>query len=215
MPMRKYLPFASGSLLVTLALAGCGGGSGSGSCSGLAACGGVIEGTWAIDSMCIAGDVLGAMSSSMGLPSACSGVLKSFSFENPSGTLTYAGGNETANLSIGMRMEMAYNSACASAMAGTTITVDATICAAMQQQLQSDPTYSSATCSFSNGACDCVVKSQNTSTGVTGYTTSGSTIQYTDGSDPADYCVSDPKLTERQVSPDFGNLTMIANFHRQ
>jgi hypothetical protein len=215
--MTKGLGLRLGiGVLMTMMGIGCGGGSGSGGvCSGLDPCGGDIEGTWAIDSMCIAGDIVAAMSGDLGLPSACSGALTSFAFENPSGTITYAGGYETANLTITMSMAMTYNSACASAAAGTTVTVDATLCSLLQQDLLASSDYSSVACSFGGGACHCAVKGEQTSSGVTGYTVSGNTIEYTDGSDPMDYCVSGAQLTESQIAPDYANLKMIANFHRQ
>jgi hypothetical protein len=201
---------------MTLTTVGCGGGGGSGgTCSGLAPCGGALDGTWVMDSMCITGDIAAVMSADMGLPSACSNMVHSFAFENPSGTVTYGSGNETADFTITMSMEMLVTSACASALAGATVTMNAATCTSMQQSLLSNGTYSSVTCGMAGSACQCAVKEDKASNGVTGYTVSGNSIQYTDGSDPMDYCVSGTKLTERQVSPDYGNLTMIANFHRQ
>jgi hypothetical protein len=201
---------------MTMVGIGCGGGSGSGGiCSGLDPCGGDIEGTWAIDSMCIAGDVVAAMSGGFGLPSACNGALKSFAFENPTGTITYAGGYETADLTVTMSMAMDYTSACASAMVGSAVTLDATLCDLLQQELLTSGNYSSAACSFGGGACHCAVKGEQTSSGVTGYTASGHTIQYTDGSASMDYCVSGTQLTESQIATDYDNLKMIANLHRQ
>ena len=214
--MTKYLVVLIGLGAITMTAVGCGGGSGSGgTCSGVAPCGGTLDGTWAIDSMCITGDVVAVVTADMSLPSACSSMVSSFAFEDPSGTVTYAGGNETADFTVTMSMDMQITQACASALAGSAVTMNAAMCSSMQQSLLSNGSYSSVTCSLAGSTCRCTAKQDKASSGVTGYTVSGNTIQYTDGSDPMDYCVSGATMTDRQVSPDYGNLTMIAKLHRQ
>jgi hypothetical protein len=215
--MTRRLGVLLGFGVLPMVGVGCGGGSGKGGvCIGLDPCGGDIEGTWAIDSLCIQGDVIASVTASMNMPAACNGALKDFTFENPTGTVSYAGGYESANVTVATSVEMDINSACASALSGTPVTVDATLCSLLQGNLLgSNSPYSGATCTFGSGACQCALQGEEASTDVTGYTVSGHTITYTDGSAPADYCVSGTQLTESQVSPEYGDLKLIAKFHRE
>lgn len=164
--------------------------------------------------MCVQGDVTAGMAAQVNLPAACNSFYQTLSFEGASGTITYAGDIESSAVSMTMSMDLLITQACASAMAGSAVTMDATLCSSMQQSMLTNANFKSATCSLSGGNCSCVVKGDYTSAKEIGYSLSGNTITYSDGSDPAGYCVSGNTLTERDVNPDFSSLVMVATLQR-
>ena len=191
-----------------------GGTGGGGTCSGAAPCGGALDGTWQMDSVCT-GDLTPATRAQLGLPAECSDSLESVSIDSMRGTLTYSVGTESSDLTMTLTMQLLFTQACLNAMAGTPVTLNASTCTSMQQSLASSGKYSTATCSYSSAACRCVVSGDQSSTNSTAYTVAGDSIVYTDGSDPVSYCVSGTTLTERQTSStDFPGVTMVATLHR-
>jgi hypothetical protein len=193
---------------------GSGGSSSGGTCGGAVACGGALDGTWQIDSMCVQGDWVATMGAQLGLPAACSGALRSVSIDHVSGTISYSAGTETANITMTVTVDFMYTQVCVAALSGTTGTLDASMCASFQQALLSGGQFSQATCSYSNAGCRCVETGDQTTTNTTPYTVSGNNIVYSDGTEPMGYCVSGSTLTERQTSTDSPGVTMVATFHR-
>jgi len=203
-----------GGFLCVLATAGCGGhtgADGSGAqCEGPAPCGGNLEGTWQVDSLCVEGDLAAALNALPGTPSACNTMVQSAS-EAFHGTVTYANGTETIDVTADVVMEVLYTPACYSATAGVPLSAGA--CSYQQQQLVAQSGYTAA-CQLEVGGCRCSASKQSQSTQVSSYTVSGSRITYTDGDDPMDYCVSGTTLTERQTAPDLGGLVAVLSLHR-
>jgi hypothetical protein len=195
---------------------GLGTGGSGGVCNGFAPCGGTLEGTWQIDSMCLQGDINALMAAEMGMTGpACDQMIQSLTIQNPKGTVSYSGGVETSNLTMTLDMRMLITEACMSSMTGTTVTLSAAKCSAMEQSLVSNGNYSTATCTFGSASCQCHLVGEQTSTSSTPYTISGNTIVYSDGSDPASFCVNGTTLTETGTSGTVGaGLAGVATFHR-
>ena len=205
------------ALLPALAV-GCGGDTSSTgaapACNAAAPCGGVLDGTWRIDGTCVEGNLAAAMTTEANVPPACGGLFQSANITTV-GTVTFANGMETDDVATKVAANIQYTSACASAVSGTTVALDAAACFALQQSLMDSGTFSSAICFFSNGSCACSVSSQGeTDTIPRAYAISGSRVTYADGSDPMDYCVSGTDLTLRQTSADLPDVTLIMTLQR-
>jgi hypothetical protein len=129
------------------------------------------------------------------------------------GTVTFANGMETDNLTETASVRFVFNSACVSALAGQTVAMSATICSAMGQGLMSDPKVTSANCSLAGSNCDCSMSNQSQSpTTPQAYVVSGNTVTYPSGSGPMDYCVSGTTLTVRETD---SGTTFVTTLHKQ
>ena len=174
-------------------------------------CGGTLDGTWQIDGTCIEGNVASLMAAQQNLPSACGGLFKT-AMASLEGTVTFANGMETDNLTLNIDATVVYTPTCVSAINGTTIVLTAAICTTFQSALVSNQTFSSATCSFTGGNCACSVSSQSQSpTTPEAYTISGNQVVYSNGNSPMDYCVTGTTLSVRQVE---GSVTLFNTAHK-
>ncbi len=220
--MSRTLTFAP---IITLlfSLSGCSSSSTtnagtSGTCNAPAACGGALDGTWAVDSVCVEGNLTAAMNKQLGLPSTCDTTFQSVSV-GLSGTVTFANNTETDNLTQTMDAHIVYTAACESAVAGQPVTLTASICTTIQQQLMgTSGAFTTAACSLSNGSCDCTAsKSEAAPTVPQPYTVSGHTITYTgtDPSDPIDYCVYGTTLTGRQTYSGLAGIWTVTTLRKQ
>ena len=191
---------------------GCGGGGGGNvpACGAFSSCGGDIAGTWTFDGVCTEGDITSAMMDTSGLPPECSDIIKSFSL-NISGTLTYANGTETSDMTLNMSVKVLYSSACIGAEAGMPVTATQSLCDTISSSASSTdgPTM---TCKLASGGCDCNMTMTESSQGSETYTVSGSTLTYSDG-DTLEFCVSGNNLTVRPQS-DPGSPGMQFTLHR-
>jgi hypothetical protein len=167
-----------------------------------------LDGTWQVDSLCVQGDIA-AMNANSGLPAACSTLFQSSSYA-ASGTVSYANGVQTSDITVIINMQVLYTQACVSAQNGVTAVLNDSVCASVQQSLISSGNFTSATCAFSNEGCRCALSSQSTDTSVAQYTISGNSIVFTNGDAPLEYCVSGRSLTISQVS---GGETTVSHFH--
>ena len=196
---------------------GCGGNSSStsgGACNAAVTCGGILDGTWQLDTTCVEGNLAAAMESSAGLPSACSNVFQSAT-PSITGTVTFANGSETDNMTETLDATILYTSACVGAVAGTTVTLNASVCSLLGPELVSQGDFSSATCTFASGGCSCSVASTSQAdTTPQAYTISGHTIVYADGSDPMDYCVSGTTLTTSGSVTGLPGVTFVSTAHK-
>jgi hypothetical protein len=76
----------------------------------------------------------------------------------------------------------------------------------------SNPTFTSASCSFAGGNCDCSGSAQKQlPTTPQAYVVSGNTVTYPSGSSPMDYCVSGTTLTVRET--DSGTI-FVTTLHK-
>jgi hypothetical protein len=174
-------------------------GGGTGSCNLNTTCGGTLDGTWQIDTTCVVGNVVDMLSGQENLPSACSNLFQTGTL-SATGTVMYASGMETDNLTMTIHATVLYTSACVSALDNTTVTLTAAMCTSLQSGLLNGGHFSAATCSFTGGNCACsVVSQQQTPTTPLAYTVSGSRISYANGSSPMDYCVQGSTMSLQSV----------------
>jgi hypothetical protein len=190
----------AGSVLFQL---GCGGGDGGGggipTCSAFTACGGDLKGKWAVDGICMEGDLEAAMAGMEELPAECGDMYKDISMKM-SGTVEFANGTQTSDVTMETKLKFTYTSACLSAMSGTSMTMTQALCdkAASSYDDGEGPTVA---CSFTGGACACTMSMNKHEQSATGYTVSGNTFTTEDGDD-VEYCVSGTTLTVRDQSSD-------------
>jgi hypothetical protein len=210
MKYQTLLMMIAGTVVVQL---GCGGGDGGtiATCGTFSPCGGDITGTWTIDGLCIEGDVASLMGQSSDMPAECKDAIKSLTMK-ASGTLTYANGVETSNVTMNMAGHYVYSAACISAMAGgTTVPVTQAVCDAASSSTGADGPQ--IACKLAGGGCDCTMSMTDTTNETADYTVSGSTLSYTDGSDGAEFCVSGKALTVRPLT-DVGEPGIQMKLHR-
>ncbi len=186
---------------------------GAAACSAAAPCGGTVDGTWTLDSVCVEGNLVAAMNATSGLPAACSSLFQSATLSG-SGTVTFANGTETDNITQNMTATAVYTPACASAAAGATVTLSASVCSTLQSTMAGQSGVSSASCSFSSGNCNCSLVYQTVNATSQSYSVSGSTITFTNGDNPIDYCVSGATLTASQVQTNLNGVTLVSKLHK-
>jgi hypothetical protein len=176
-----------------------------------AACGGALDGTWQVDSVCVQGDLVAFMNSL--LPAACNTLYQSISYSGGTGTISYANGTETPNATTNSSAQLLFSSACALARYG--VTLDATACTTtIQQDVVSNEGFTSATCSYSSQGCLCAASDQSVSNSPVSYTLSGTSIVYSSGDPPAGYCVSGTTLTEVETLSARVSVTFVSTLHR-
>ncbi len=208
-------------LLGALAL-GCGGNDNNNAgatCTAVTACGGTLDGTWTIDSVCTEGDLVGALNAMLateGLPAACDNMVQSATLGG-TGTVTFANGSETDNITTTMTGSLLYTAACESAVAGTTVTLTASSCSTVQSTLTgASGGFTTASCSLSGGNCACdVTQQQQAPTAPQTYTISGGTLTYTAANGGSmQYCVSGTSLTAQGTLTGLANIMMIYVAHK-
>ena len=215
--MTRFIGEAFAWALIMFAASSCGNSDDKkgASCTPPAACGGTLDGTWQLGSTCMQGDEVALLNATSGNPSACNRLYQTVS-DTVSGTVTYANGTETANVTKTSVFEVLYTQACVSALRGATITLDATECANQQQSEIDSGKYTNASCAYSSQGCRCSLTTQSTDTSASPYAVSGNRIVYSNGDPPADYCVSGDTLTV-SVTYDLpqGTFTSVGTAHRQ
>jgi len=196
-----------GSWVVVLALfwTSCGGGSSnqSGICSGTySACGGDPTGTWNIAGMCTENSVTSILNGDYrSQASSCGDIVKSASL-TMTGTMTYSSGTITYNTNTVVTSNLLLSSTCISDLAGSTVTVSASLCSALQTSMNSSDGMS-GTCSLSGSNCGCSLTQSISDSSSDTYTVSGSTITE-GGGDSYDFCASGKSMSERADSSTYG-----------
>jgi hypothetical protein len=205
--------------LAVIGAAACGCGSsnsttgGAASCGSTAACGGTVDGTWQLDSVCTEGDLPAALESTLNFPTECAGAVHSATM-SATGTAAFANGMQTDNVTTTIQGTAVVSAACVAAELGSTITLSDTVCALVQAQISGTTGITSATCSFASGNCNCSVTYTSSNPTPKAYTVSGTSITYTNGDAPTDYCVAGSTLTARQLRVDFGNIYVDSTLHK-
>ena len=182
-------------------------------CKVPASCGGAVDGTWQIDSTCVVGDVAAVVGAKLGLPPACNDAYQSGT-TSATGTLSFAGGNKSDNVTTTTNLVAEITSACASAAIGTTMTLSAALCPLLQTYLADPTAGTSATCTFTGANCNCTVVQQTTSTAQAAYSMAGNSLTFTNGDNPIDYCVAGTSMTASQASTDLNGLTFVYTLHK-
>ena len=214
--MTKHIRDAFGLALIVFAASSCGnsGDNNKGAtCTMPAACGGTLDGTWQLDSLCIQGDLVAGENGNSGLPAACNTLYQSASYV-ASGTVTYANGTQTSNVTKTTSTEALYRQACVTAIFGVSATLDASMCTSLQQSNIDSGRYTSVSCAYSSEGCRCELTSQSTDTSALSYTISGNRIVFTNGDPPLDYCVSGATMTfsVAYITPQ-GTITSVSTLH--
>lgn len=184
----------------------------TGTCNVPAPCGGAVDGTWQIDSTCVVGDVATVLVAQLGMPPACNDAYKS-STTSSTGTLSFAGGTKSDNVTTTTNMVAEITSACASAFTGMTVTLSAAACPLLQTYLTDSTTGTTATCIFTGANCNCTVIQQTTSTAQATYSIAGNSLTFTNGANPIDYCITGTTMTASQASTDLNGLTFVYTLH--
>jgi hypothetical protein len=214
--VTKYIRESLGLALIVFSAASCGNSDDNAkgaTCAAPPACGGALDGTWQVDSICIQGNLVAVENANSGLPTACNTLYQSASYSS-SGTVTYANGTQTANVTSTSSTEALYTQACATAILGVSTTLDASTCASLQQSNIDSGQYTSATCTYSSEGCRCALNSQSTDTSAVSYTISGNRIVFTNGDPPLDYCVSGKAMTfSTSYNTAQGMITSVSTLH--
>lgn len=187
---------------------------GAATCGSTAPCGGSVDGTWKLDNVCTEGDLTGALESSLALPTDCSGAVRSATIVSAIGTIAFANGMQTDDITTTLQGTAVVSSACVAAELGSTITLNDSVCALVQARMAGTTGISNPTCSFGSGNCNCSMTYTSSNTTPKTYTVSGTSITYTNGDAPTDYCVSGTTLTARQLQVDLGNIYLDSTLHK-
>jgi hypothetical protein len=201
-------------LFVVLLAAGCSskGGEEDGACLSFKVCGGTPDGSWQLDSVCIDAEVSGAFGAQWPQTS-CRDAIKSNNI-SMTGTLTFASGSATWNVTTSENWRGIYSIPCMSDIQGASVTqADRTQCLIQQGWLESPGLFSSVTCTILDENCDCSMSYSGTNTSTAPYTIQEATIVFSDGTPPADFCAKNDSLVLRQADPLSG-LPLIIVAHR-
>jgi hypothetical protein len=190
------------------------GGTGAVACSATSPCGGAVDGTWQLVHLCTQGDLVAALNSQMGMPAGCSDAVKSATLGG-SGTVMFADGTQTDNITQNIQGTMVFTPACVAAIAGITLTLSTSVCNMVAQELLSDSRFTSANCTFGGGNCDCSMTMAVVDTQSMSYVISGNTVTYPNGeADPVDYCVSGTTLFGSQALTDLQGVTLVMTLNK-
>jgi hypothetical protein len=145
------------------------------------------------------------------LPAVCHDLFQSVT-ETMTGTVTFANGVETDNLSRTINASLLFTEACMSADVGYAVVISAAACTSVGPYLVSDQQFSTATCSLAGSNCACSASQQmQLPTTPQAYVVSGNTVTYSGGGSPMDYCVSGTTLTVRVVD---SGATLVITLHK-
>jgi hypothetical protein len=206
-------------------IAACGGGGngtgGSGeACKAATPCGGDIEGTWEVTSVCPNGD-LSTMVSSMGsgeeLPTTCRDLFQNFTIDM-AGTITFADGTMISDLVTTVKGREHLTPACMTSLLGSTVpSFTPSSCSEMENELTKGDTSNSATCAAKAGSCDCDITAVSSGTKKEhAYTLSDNQmVDPTGQDDPMGYCVSGTTLILIQNASELGNVDLVLTLRRQ
>jgi hypothetical protein len=181
------------SLGLGAALLGCGGDAGPApACMPFAACGGDLKGTWNVARSCATAASVKAAEDNF---KVCPDGTASIQDFNVSGTTTFDGQAVKYDVVLSISVSLTVPASCLGA--GRT-------CPAAAQALKSGTNVTNATCTASNGGCNCSLAASTKQRQEASYVVGGNTIVITDPSDGTmetnPYCVEGNVL--RIQSPD-------------
>ena len=181
------------------------------SCGAPGACGGAVDGTWIIDATCTEGDLRGFASATADLSAGCDNAYQSATLTS-TGTLAFANGTETVDVTMIIDSTVVYTPVCIGA--GTAVAVDADTCTTLQGIISGSKVNTTASCQLAGGNCSCQVTVTTPASAKTlAYSIAGGTITYSNGDPPMDYCVSG-SMTTTQLSPDLNGITVVYTLHK-
>jgi hypothetical protein len=202
-------------LFVALLVGGCSPKSGTGdapACPSFKACGGLPDGSWQLDSVCLDADVSGAFSAQWPQPS-CRNAITSSTL-SMTGTLTFASGSSTWNVTTSQTWRGIYSIACMSEIQGAPVAeADRTQCYVQQGWLAKPGIFSSVECAILDQNCDCNMSYSGTNTSTVPYTIQEATLSFSDATPPAAFCADGDTLMLRQAD-SLSGLPLIIDAHR-
>jgi hypothetical protein len=198
--------------------AGTGGSAGSGgTCKAAAPCGGDLEGTWEVTSVCTNGDLAAMMGASMGsgvgLPAACKDLFQDFTVDMK-GTIAFEQGLMTSTLDTTIKGKEHITPACLVALGAPFTTFTESSCSDIEGELALNDTPSA--CTLKAGNCDCEFTGKGDGAPVDhNYTLSGNQVVDPNGQEaPMDYCVSGNTLTLIQSTANTSGFGLVLTLRR-
>jgi hypothetical protein len=171
-----------------------------------------VDGSWIIDSTCTEGDLRGFASATADLSAGCDNAYQSSTLTS-TGTLAFANGTETVDVTMTIDSTVVYTPVCIGA--GTAVTVDADTCTTLEGVISGSAVNTTASCQLTGGNCNCqVTKTMPASAKTLTYSTAGGAITYSNGDPQMDYCISGTSMTTTQLSPDLNGITVVYTLHK-
>ncbi|MBN1608426.1 MAG: hypothetical protein JW940_17475 [Polyangiaceae bacterium] len=203
-------------VVVALLAGGCspkhGGADEEDKCPSFTVCGGIPDGNWQLDYACFDAEVSGAFGTRWPHPS-CRDAIKAGTL-TMTGTLSFAGGSLTWNVTTSQTWRGVYSTACMSEMQGAPVSeVDKVQCLVQQGWLDSPGIFSSVSCGVLDQSCDCSMSYSGTNTSTVPHTIQEATISFADGTPSAEFCADKDTLLLRQADSVSG-LPVNSGAHR-
>jgi hypothetical protein len=201
--------------------AGTSGSAGSGgTCQAAAPCGGDLEGTWEVTSVCTNGDMammmVASMGSGAGLPEGCKDLFQDFTIDMK-GTIVFEQGLMTSTLDRTLKGREHITPTCLTALGAPFTSFTESSCSDMESDLALAEDPNTATCTLKAGNCDCDFTSA--SDGLpedNNYILSGNQVVDPEGqASPMDYCVSGNTLTLIQSTANAAGFGLVVTLRRQ
>jgi hypothetical protein len=216
---RQRLAKATLALFLLSAASGCSDDKPKGQCSGFEKCGGDVEGTWAIATSCVEGNLTALANAAAGLnpavPADCRGMYKSVN-GSMTGTVEFAAGTAHVNTTLTMAFEVMIEGACAAGYGVTTL--DALNCVDlgpdMVPKVVENQQHTQIACLLEGNLCHCSAIDEILTQEDRTYTISDSSIKYSGANYPLDFCVKDGVMHGRQFDANL-IATIFINASRQ
>jgi hypothetical protein len=182
----------------------------AGRCSVFEPCGGDIEGTWAIATSCVEGNLTGVANLNRDLPIQCRGMYQDVQ-GTLSGSVGFSAGTANVDTLLSVDYDISAPDVCVAAGLGTNVSSPPTDsdCEAFGKALVALPLHSSVTCSPSESRCHCKAKDEVVKRQTRTYSVSGSKITYSDSTDTLDFCVKGSNLRGRQFDKQLVSTVFI------
>lgn len=195
----QHLARAITSLSLLFATAGCTGDDRVARCSGFEKCGGDVEATWTITNSCVEGNLTALANLNPVLPVACQSMYKSVT-GSMSGSVGFASGTANVNTTMTISFEIMIDADCAQGHGVAPL--DALNCSDLGPQMvpevvQNTP-HKQIACLLEGALCHCSAIDEVVTQETRTYTIANSSITYSGGSYPLDFCVKDGVMHGRQ-----------------
>ncbi len=169
----------------------------------LHACGGSVDGTWHVESVCYDPSFRASLEPDQ---AACKGAVRRFDTQ-ASATMKFSGGTLSQSFTLSIDAEAVWTAECLRAMVGSSTVDLRSSCAAIQSNYESNGVFQHAACSASATDCSCHLQSvpmMDMSAG--SYVVQGNDIVDVSTGDQIPYCVQASALNMAFASSD-GTVT--------
>ena len=176
------------------------------------ACGGDVRGTWEADEICTRSTdhvVVDVQSKP-----ECKGLVRGVTGE-VSGSYDFrADGQVESDLMVSFTLEIAWRSACVSAVLGRTVTLDSAQCDKIKMAYDADAGFSKITCQFQNDVCNCAAIFDAADKGLSAYSVMGDSLHSDSDNTDTPYCVEADTLRVNMTDTETG-IEQILVLHRK